>query len=179
MTTIEGTAKKRLTARAKVARDDLIVEARLRGRSWISIASEHDLSDRQCQAIFAEWRAANPSARHRDALELLDELLEGLQGVQEECAEIAATTGHDGTRLGAIRTRMDALNQRAVLLNMVGVLPDLSTLRVEINARQMAAKIVVVLEQHAVGDEVIDAMYAALTGEGLSAAMALNRSTAY
>ena len=60
MTTIESIATKRLTAREKVARDDVIVEARLRGRSWMVIAREHGLTPRQCQSILAEWRKANP-----------------------------------------------------------------------------------------------------------------------
>ncbi len=134
MTSIEAIATRRLTAREKVARDDRIVEARLRGRSWPRIAAEFDLTQRQCQAILAEWRKANPSARHKDALDLLDDLLEALQGIEEELAEVAWTTAHDGVRLGAVRSRITVLGERANILAMVGVLPNLASLRQEINA---------------------------------------------
>jgi hypothetical protein len=175
MTTIEAIATKRLTAREKVERDDLIVEARLRGRSWPQIAAEFDITPRQCQAILADWRKRNPSPRHKDALDLLDELLEDLQGVHEELAEIAATTTHDGTRLGAVRSRMDVIRHKADVLAMVGVMPDLRTLRAEINARQMAARIMSVLDENNVDDTVVEAMYDALTGDESSRApVALN-----
>jgi len=75
---------------------------------------------------------------------------------------------------------MDAINQQAALLNLVGVLPSLGTLRAEINARQIAAKIMAVLDEHDVDDEVVHAMYLAVGGDDelWPSPLALNRAEA-
>jgi hypothetical protein len=62
-------------------------------------------------------------------LSFLDDMLDHYQGAQEELALVSATTKHDATRVGAIRTRLDALAAQANLLMLVGVLPrDLGVL---------------------------------------------------
>ena len=139
----------RLTAREKVARDDAIVCARMRGRSWAAIANEHDLSERQCQEIMRAYRESHPLMRSRDPLELLDEMLERLQGAQDELAEIAATTTHAATRVGAIRTRLDALAAEANLLMLVGVLPrDLGQFRLDLDVQELARKTLAVFDTY-------------------------------
>jgi hypothetical protein len=99
----------RLSARQKARRDDEIVKARMDGTSWRSIASEHSLSQRQCLTIMREYRQSIPTVRGRDPLELLDEMLERYEGAQDQLAEIAASSTHDTTRVGAIRTSLDGL----------------------------------------------------------------------
>ena len=49
-------------------------------------------------------------------------MLDRYEAAQEELAIVSATTTHDATRVGAIRTRLDALASQANLLMMVGVL---------------------------------------------------------
>ncbi len=99
----------RINAREKTNRDNQIVAARMRGQSWTTIAANYGLSERQCENVLADYRASHPRLRERDPLELLDDMLDHYQGAQEELAEISATSKHDATRVGAIRTRLDAL----------------------------------------------------------------------
>ena len=141
----------RLAARAKVARDDAIVRARMRGRAWAAIANEHDLSERQCQEIMRAYRESHPVMRSRDPLELLDELLERYEAAGEELAEISATSKHDATRVRAIRTRLDALAAQTNLLMLVGVLPrDFGQLRHDLDVQELARKTVAVFDRHGV-----------------------------
>ncbi len=155
----------RLTARAKVARDDAIVCARMRGRSWAAIASAHDLSERQCQQILQDYRASHPRLRQRDPLELLDDMLDQYQGAQEELAEISATTKHDATRVGAIRTRLVALEAQTNVLMLVGVLPrDLGRFRFDLDVQELCRKTLAVFDAHGVPIEAKRALVLALRG---------------
>src|ERR1700690_706421 len=118
----------------------------MRGLSGARIAPTCELSERQCQAILADYRASPPRLRERDPLELLDDMLVHYQGAQEELAEISATSKHDATRVGALRTRLDALTAQSNLLRAVGVLPrDLGVLSAEIDAQAMARQAIDVL----------------------------------
>ena len=157
----------RLAARDKVARDDAIVCARMRGRSWAAIASEHDLSQRQCQEIMRAYRKSHPRMRSRDPLELLDEMLDLYQGAQEELAEIAATTTHAATRVGAIRTRLDALQAQANLMTLVGVLPrDVGQFRLDLDIHELADKTLAVFNEYGVPVEVKRALLQVLRPNG-------------
>jgi hypothetical protein len=102
-----------MNARQKIDRDNQIVAARMRGQSWTTIAANYGLSERQYQQVLADYRASHPRLRERDPLELLDDMLDHYQGAQEELAEISATSKHDATRVGAIRTRLEALAAQA------------------------------------------------------------------
>ena len=140
-----------MNAREKTNRGNQIVAARMRGLSWATIAGTYELSERQCQQILEDYRASHPRLRQRDPLELLDELLDGYQGAQEELAEISATSKHDATRVGAIRTRLDALAAQTNLLMLVGVLPrDLGQLRHDLDVRELARKTIAVFDRHGV-----------------------------
>ena len=143
-----------MNAREKTNRDNQIVAARMRGLSWATIAATHELSERQCQQILEDYRASHPRLRQRDPLELLDELLDGYQGAQEELAEISATTNHDATRVGAIRTRLDALVAQTNLLMLVGVLPrNLGQLRHDVDVQELARQTLAVFDRHGVSIE--------------------------
>ena len=81
----------------------------------------------------------------------MDELLDGYQGAQEELAEISATSNHDATRVGAIRTRLDALAAQTNLLMLVGVLPrDLGQLRHDLDVQELARQTIAVFDRHGV-----------------------------
>ena len=137
----------RLTARAKVARDDAIVCARMRGRSWAAIANEQHLSERQCPEIMRAYRESHPRLRKRNPIEIVDDMLDIYQGAQEELAEISATTTHAATRVGAIRTRLDAQEAQINLLMLVGVLPrDLGQLRLDLDVHELARKTLAVFD---------------------------------
>jgi hypothetical protein len=153
----------RMNAREKLRRDNQIVVARMRGMSWSTIASTFDLSERQCQAILADYRESHPRLRERDPIEILDEILDRYEAAQEELALVSATTKHDGTRVGAIRTRLDTMTAQANLLTAVGVLPrDAGVLRNHIDARLISRELIAILERYDVPDEACDDIIEAL-----------------
>ena len=110
----------RISAREKTSRDNQIVAAGMRGMSWATIAATFELSQRQCQTILQDYRASQPRLRERDPIEIVDDMIDRYEAAQEELAQVSATTKHDATRVGAIRTRLDALAAQANLLMIVG-----------------------------------------------------------
>ena len=158
-----------MNAREKTNRDNQIVAARMRGLLWATIAATHELSERQCQQILEDYRANHPRLRQRDPLELLDELLDGYQGAQEELAEISATSNHDATRVGAIRTRLDARVAQTNLLMLVGVLPrNLGQLRHDVDVQELARQTLAVFDRHGVSIEAKRELLLALRANGHS-----------
>lgn len=99
----------------------------------------------------AQYRNSNPSLRHRDPIDVLDEMLERYEGAQDALASIASSTAHAATRVGAIRTSLDALRMQTDLLIGVGVLPrDLSGLVIQHDTRRTVKAILDVLDRHQV-----------------------------
>lgn len=74
---------------------------------------------------------------------------------------------------------MTAIGERSNILGMIGVLPNLSTLRQEINARQTADRVMAVIREYEFSDEIMRAMYLALTGEERSIVLALDDEDEY
>jgi hypothetical protein len=65
--------------------------------------------------------------------------------------EISATSKHDATRVGAIRTRLDALAAQTNLLMLVGVLPrNLGQLRHDVDVQELARQTLAVFDRHGV-----------------------------
>ena len=152
-----------MNAREKTARDNEIVAARMRGLSWVTVAGSFGLTERQCQRILADYRASHPRLRERDPVEILDDMLDAYAAAQEDLAMVAATMKHDATKVGAIRTRLDALAAQAHLLMLVGVLPrDLGVLRHDIDVHAMAREMVAVLTKFEVPVEARRALLDAL-----------------
>ena len=152
-----------MNAREKTNRDNEIVAARMRGLSWATIAGTYGLSERQCQQILEDYRASHPRLRERDPVEILDDMLDRYEAAQEELAFVSATTTHDATRVGAIRTRLDALAAQTSLLMAVGVFPrDLGVLRHDIDAQAMGREMVAVLNEFEVPIEARRALLDAL-----------------
>jgi hypothetical protein len=153
-----------MNAREKTNRDNEIVAARMRGLSWAAIAARYELSERQCQQILEDYRASHPRLRERDPIEILDDMLDAYAAAQEDLAIVAATTKHRATKVGAIRTRLDALGEQTRLLMMIGVLPrDLGVLRHDIDLHAMARKMVAVLTKFEVPIEAQRALLEALS----------------
>lgn len=154
-----------MTAREKTERDAAIFAARARGLGWARIAGDHGVSERQAQRIYAEYRTARPSPIALKPVEVVEEVLESLSAAVEELAELSASTGHDGTRLGAIKARVEVLTTRTDLLMDVGVLPrDLGRLGREMEVQELVQTIGRVFDDHGVPPEVEDALCEALEG---------------
>lgn len=151
----------------RAVRNAEIVSARMRGLSYDQLEVTYHLSRRRLEQIVSEYRAVNPTLRNQDPIDVADELIEGYKADIEELVIIGATTNQDQVRVGAINSRMAARQRIAELLQALGVLPkDLGQLHIAIDVRQVAVKVVAVLKEHEVGEEVQDALLAALEPAG-------------
>jgi small-conductance mechanosensitive channel len=128
-----------MTPHQRARRAEEVIEARARGLRWSTIAAQHGICERQAQRIYSDGVGSRLVSADRDALELAMEVLEQYEAVIEEFALLAQATAHDGVRLGAIRSRLDAMVSRAQLLTALGVLPhDLGQLKLVVEARAVA-----------------------------------------
>ena len=142
-----------------------IVAQRIRRVPWSQISKEHGCTIRRCQEIFEEWRDQNPTLRHSDPQEIVDELLYGYQSVIEDFEKLATTADQDSARVGALNGKLRAFREMAELLQAIGALPnDLGTLTLAIDGRITAERIVAVLDRFDVSEEVEEAMLMALGG---------------
>ena len=100
-------------------------------------------------------------------IEIVDDMLDRYDAAQEELALVSANTKHDATRVGAIRTRLDALAAQANLLMLVGVLPrDLGQLRHEADVRELARETLDVSDAFDVPVEAKRELLLVLNGNG-------------
>jgi len=154
------------TSAMLIPRNAEIVQARIRRLPWATIANTYGVSERQCQQIVRDFRAAQPTLRDHDPLEIVDDILEGLEGAIEELAVVSHTTASDQVRVSAINAKLAAQKQIVAILQTVGVLPnDLGSLRMEVDARMTADRVMTVIEQFDLPEVVTDAMIAALDPE--------------
>jgi hypothetical protein len=80
----------------------------------------------------------------------------------EDLRRLARETSHDGTKLGAIRGRLEVIALRTQLQMALGLLPhDLGNLAVVVDGRRMADAVLEVLERCNASEEMWDAMRAA------------------
>ena len=120
-----------LTARERADRDARIVAAKLRGRTWPSIAAEHDLTARQAQRIFAEWRERQPGLQDGDAIVELEELIAIQTQAIADLAEVAERDVQDSVKVAAISRRVEIAERRFVCQGSFG------GLRAEAEAREL------------------------------------------
>jgi len=154
------------TSAMLIPRNAEIVQARIRRLSWTTIANTYGVSERQCQQIVHDYRATQPTLRDHDPLEIVDDILEGLEGAIEELAVVSHTTASDQVRVSAINAKLAAQKQIVAILQTVGVLPnDLGSLRMEVDARMTADRVLSVIERFDLPEVVTDAMIAALDPE--------------
>jgi hypothetical protein len=154
------------SAEDRARRNRQVVAARARGLSWDSVASTYGLSVRRCEEIWSEYRRGQPKLKEIDPVDVIEEMLLQYDGAAEELALVAATADQGATRVGAIRTRLQVLLQKTELMQATGVLPnDLGRLRVDIDLRVMAQRILAVFDANDVPDEVQEAVMAAITGQ--------------
>jgi hypothetical protein len=144
-----------VTAQERVQRNAKVFNARARGWSWPTIAARFNLSTRQCRRVVAEYREATGSLADLDASEIARDTLDAYDAAIEELALLADNTTHDGTKLGAIRARLDAVTSKWELMRAIGVLPaNLEQLWPEWDAHRVARTILRVLDNHQVSPEV-------------------------
>lgn len=140
-----------------------MVRARARGLGWAEISARLALSERQCRRVVAEFRETGPRLHEMDPVETIEEALEQFDSAIEDLALLAEKSQHDGVRLGATRSRLDALRGKLELMRAVGVLPrDLGRLKIEVDVRHTARAILDVFEAYSVPHEVQEAVVEAV-----------------
>jgi hypothetical protein len=159
---VEGLSMK---TRERSERDADVIAARARGLSWREVSRRFDISDRHCRRIVAEYRESGPKLHEVDPVEVIEDALASYDAAIEDFALLAEQTGHDGTRLGAIRGRLEATSAKLGLMTSVGVLPrNLGRLAVEIDVRKAAATAIDVLDRNGIPPEVQQQLAEALQG---------------
>lgn len=155
-----------MNSRARVARDDQIVIMKTRGLTYNQIAEALGIDRGTALRAMQEWRDSNPKLRTKDPLDIIDEALEGYQSDLNELAMVSSTTKQEAVRVGAINSRMQARDRIITLLQTTGILPhDLGKLRVEIDIRYIAVRLVQTLNKWGIDEEVQQDLLAVLRGE--------------
>lgn len=145
---------KRLTATEKVRRDAKIVADRARGLGWALIADRYELTQRQCQSVWAESLDTQPQPGEADPLAVVKEEIARHDAIIEDLALIAESAAHDGVKLGAIKARLAAMAQRIDLMRVIGVLPsDLGLFRHEVEVQRVAQDLLEVCKRHGATEE--------------------------
>lgn len=146
-----------ITAAEKVERDRQIVAAKARSLSDATVADTFKVSERTVRDVMTAFRKGQPTLKSVDPIEVVEQVLFELRGSIEELAMVAATTKNDNVRVGAIKARIEALNQTTALMQATGVLPhDLGTLKVDMDVRAFAATVLKVFADEGIPDEVVD-----------------------
>src|SRR3954467_14499596 len=111
-----------MTLRRRAQRADDIVAERASGTEWAEIAARHSISARQAQRIHCAGTARTP-ALETDPIELACSVLAEYDDALEDLRRLARETSHDGTKLGAIRGRLEVIALRTQLQMALGLLP--------------------------------------------------------
>jgi hypothetical protein len=144
-----------MTSHERFLRNSQVVRERARGLGWAEISARFGLSDRQARRVVAEYRESRPHLHELDPIEIIEEALLQHDAAIEDLALLAQTTSHDGTKLGAIKGRLEALRAKLELMAAVGVLPrDLRRLQIEVDIRHVAQAILDVFAAYDVPHEV-------------------------
>jgi len=154
-----------LSSIARVERNAEVVRDRARGFGWTRVAERHDLSERQCRRICEEWREARPREHDQDPLELFEELLESYNSGIEDLALVLEEASQDAVKVGAIKARVALIEDKAKLLQAVGLLPwNLGRLKEERDLRVLADTVWDVMDRHGVSEEARKDLAATIRG---------------
>jgi hypothetical protein len=143
-------AHKYVNSRERASRDAEIIQARARGFSWNTIALRFGVSDRHSRRIVEEYRQSRPSLHQIDPIDTIEAAIASYDQAIEDFAVLAEQTTNDAVRLGAIRSRLDALGAKLALMNATGLMPDFQRLRVEVDLRRVVDTVVEVFDAHMV-----------------------------
>lgn len=133
----------RLNSAEMAQRNAQIVEGRRRGLSNAQLAATYQITERQVERIFQQWRKSRPKLQDINEAGYIEEVLDAYRAAAEELALVAATTGDNhAARVAAIRERVRCLRYAQDLLQMTGIVRhDLGTLRVEVDLQVIAARV--------------------------------------
>ena len=155
----------RLTPIQRARRDVQIINLLRRGITVERVAAQFALTTRAVRYIRQKYRDEQPDLSELDPTEVVRETLDGYEAAIEELALIAAGAEHDATKVGAIRTRLEAIRGRIEMLQSVGAVPhDLGQIRVIEDVRESARQVIQVFREFNVPEDVQAAVIDALEG---------------
>lgn len=158
-----------MTAMQIAMRNLEVVSDRMRGDSVEVVANKYGLSGQRIRGIMAEYRESNPTLRHHDPVDIVDELLDGYTAdlrALNDTYDQAAKGNNLNARIGAVNARMTARARIAELLQAIGVLPhDLGTMHLVIDGQIAAEKVIAVLERYDVPEEIFTEIERAFDAE--------------
>lgn len=143
------------SSRAKALRDAKIVAARARGKSWPTIAREHNLSVRGCQMIVKAWKDDGLADDVIDPLGEVRALVDLLGQAIEDCAELEERTKNDGVRIAATRTKIEHAMTRFGLLRSLGLVPSPRQMQTRREMQEMIRVMGELMRRHDVSDELL------------------------
>jgi hypothetical protein len=153
----------RLSAQKQVQRDARIVSDRARGFGWAAIAERHGLSERRCHEIWSTYWATQPSLGEIDPVEAVNEAIAQHDALVEDLARLAETSTQDAVRLGVLKAKREAMRERLILMQAVGLLPrDLGLLKHEVDVRRIIQVFMAALDRHDLPEVVEDDLLEAL-----------------
>lgn len=153
-------------AEKQATRNQEIRDARGDGESVRSIARRFDLSETRVREILRT--AGEPlegnDAAHQRALAHLDELHQYKDMTRALAEEIPVTQA--SAKIGAVKAWGEAINRTVALEQQLRLLPaELARLPLERDADDTTRRVLQILKQNRVPDEVLDQLGAALRGE--------------
>jgi DNA repair ATPase RecN len=112
--------------------------------------------------VWADALARQPLETYGGADAIAEALMQ-VEATIEQLAELADSTRNDPVKLGAIRARLDAMEQRIRLLRLAGFMPaSWRDAMVETDMHRLAERIRATLERHDPSPEFIDDLLEAL-----------------
>jgi hypothetical protein len=153
----------RMNAAGKVKRDAEIVKDRARGFTWQTIAERHGVAERHARRVFSEYLEGMFVQHDSDPFETAREMLARYDSLIEDLALIAAGTAQDAVRLGALRSKLAALNQRFEFQRAVGLIPPTAgRWAQEVDVRRASAAILEIFNRYGLPEEAESDLIAAL-----------------
>lgn len=115
-----------------------VVRLRARGRTWLHIAEQVGLSDRQCRQIWTDWVAQEkPLLEGLDALDYVTEQAARLEQQVEDLGEIADTE-KGSLKIQALNAQRQTMRELTELLQSTGLIPhNLGKVQVELDIRYL------------------------------------------
>lgn len=112
----------RATAAEQIRRNQRIVTDRARGYTWAAVAKRNGVTARRAQQVVREHRESldlRPTEEDERVVEAIEFTVQAI----EDLAMLAETTRNDAIRLGAINSRLKALERLVALLQATEILP--------------------------------------------------------
>lgn len=157
--------QKKLTTLDRLRRDSELVMLMMRGVDSMVAGPMYGLSPRQARRIYKTYAPQLEDLKQVDVKQHVEDMLVNYDAAINDLALIARDASNDNARVGATRTRLEAVRGKIELLQSLGLMPkDLGTITLRDDYIRMIRTILAVLDAFDVGDEVQMAIVDAVEG---------------